>query len=559
MAQVTEPDRGSGVRGAIRRALRSPALLLFLGVFCLYMGNAKGYIDSGDAQGRFAVANRIWHDQSIFLAADDPWIQNSGIRAFTPDGQGISFYSLGQSITMLPGVIVADLASHLISEPRREEFRYLAAQFFFTVLTLPFLAALGVVCFYILARRLGLEEKYALWASAALAFGTYYGAYAKTVGMNVEICLLYLGALVVYTGGPRTALRVAATSTLLGLTFHYRQEFLIPVVLGLIALAVQARRDSELTTRWCFNILWPCFVLGCLALLHNYVRSGNVMEPFPGFYGLYQDGEISDALAGSTPVAENTYLFGRWPLEFLPVGLFGFHKGIFWFSPVLFALALGVVYRSRAWTRSLTLGAIPFAGYLAFIGSLNWLDSEGGWGPRYLLPSISFFVLAGAYWLRPIARSSSGRVLLASAVLVGASLQVFISFEGNNHLLAQVAEATRQFEGEPTSWQRSLIAARLRNAGWSYDDPAFTEVWSSPEVGALASKSSDQLWWTKLAMKSGSPVVRNGLAAVGVCVLLAGLLFLLRAALLRPRGANERATETPWSVPLGSVEAVARG
>ena len=143
----------------------------------------------------------------MLLPPDDPWLLACGYQFYTPEGQGVSHYGLGQSISFLPWVIVADWLSYLLPEESRERFTYLAPQFIYTFLILPILAALSLVLVFRLTRRMGMTERHAFWTAIAFGFTTFWYAYTRIVGMNLELILILLAALDIYTAGKPTILR----------------------------------------------------------------------------------------------------------------------------------------------------------------------------------------------------------------------------------------------------------------------------------------------------------------------------------------------------------------
>ena len=292
------------------------------------------------------------------------------------------------------------------------------------------------------------------------------------------------------------------------------------------------------------NLLWPILCSGVLVLLHNYARSGSPLESFPGYFQLYTTGEQGAALAGSSPLDPNALMFGSWPGEYLLPALFGAGKGLFWYSPILWLLVLWVHPRARAWHPALTLGLLPWASFLLFIGSIQWVLTEGGWGPRYLLPLTPFLVLAGGYGIAPLASRPGMARVLCALTICAAIFQAFIAFEGNNHILAQNKVVAARLGKDPGAYgQYSLLLGRLRNLGVGvFDDPEFVRTWHSPEVVALAARTEDQLWWLKLGTKTSSPLVKRGLIGGGLALLILGILLLGRACLpMRRRPAPDPA------------------
>ena len=104
------------------------------------------------------------------LQPSDPELPGTWLPR-TEDGRGISFYSIGQSISMLPGIVVGDLVSRVFPD-RKEELRYLIPQFLLMTVQIPLCSALALLAFFLLARRLDLSPTISLWTTFAFGFGT---------------------------------------------------------------------------------------------------------------------------------------------------------------------------------------------------------------------------------------------------------------------------------------------------------------------------------------------------------------------------------------------------
>ncbi|MCI0650797.1 MAG: hypothetical protein L0Z55_02815 [Planctomycetes bacterium] len=528
-----------------RRAARlrsSVTFLVFSGALFAFMGGAKGYICNCDAALRYLVAQRIWQDGSTLIKADEPLLSALEIVPRTESGEVISFYGIGQSLTMLPAVAAADLVAKRMSGSCAEQARYLGGQFLFTVLLLPFFSALALACAFILGRRLGLSALHAAWAVVALGFGTYWFYYSKTVDMNIEVSLLALAGLVVYTGGAPAWWRTALASLLMSATFHYRQEFLIPVSLTFAVFAYREWCAGRLTPGYVASLLAPALVLGSLVLWHNYVRSGSVFESFPGYFNLYLAEERSAALRASKPLAPEGLMFGSLPLEYLPLILVSLQKGLLWYSPAFLAGLFALIPGALRWRRALSLGAIPLGAFVLFISSLRWSEFEGGWGPRYLLPATPFLLLALAFAIGPLLERPAWARAIGAAIIAACVAQVALSWDGHNCHLEQnkVLRAELLLSGVPEAEAQarssSLLVARLRDLGLApFDPPLVREAWKDPRIAAARVELADRFWWQKLAGKTDSPRLARLVEALGVLLMAAGIALLVRALFIAAR------------------------
>ncbi len=505
--------------------LSTPAQL-FWGAALIYCAWGRGCIDVQDAQIRYLVANRIWDAGSIHLTAE----QADSIPGWLPrlaSGEGVSFYGLGQSLTMLPAVIAADLATRALPEPRRSELRYLIAQFIYMTAFLPLCAALGIVFYFRLARRMGLEQRHALWSAVAFGFATPWLYYAKSSFLEVEVIAWFLAGLVFYPASGASSRRLVASALCFGATFHYRQEFLIPVALTAAVLFVRAVRRGDASLRSCAAFIGPILALGSLVLLHNYARSGSVLASMPGELPEWHEPMLA-----------------AYPGENLAFIWLGVEKGLLWYCPVLGAAMLLLLPSGRRWSPSFLPAALPLGAFVLFVASLNWSRTEGGWGPRYLLPAVPFVMLALSWSLAPLAARARGRAALALLIGAASAVQFAIAFEPHYTPVEQTRRVNESLAGRGDGvridgWRRSMLLGRLRNLGVPVGDPPeVARAWRSVEVQHLRLPAGENLWWLKLGRKLGGGGVGVAIAVLGAVLAVAGAALicagLLRGARLRP-------------------------
>lgn len=83
---------------------------------------------------------------------------------------------------------------------------------------------------------------------------------------------------------------------------------------------------------------------------------------------------------------------------------FGNSRGFFYYMPHLIFGAYGIVSERRKTGQALLAGAIILLNFLFYSGYSHW---DGGWsfGPRFLIPTIPFFIYGCALWFaRPVER-----------------------------------------------------------------------------------------------------------------------------------------------------------
>ena len=521
--QPTDPSRHARppFAEAVKEKLRSRRALLFLGAFLFFVGNSRGTIPFVDAQVRYMVAIQMWRTGSV-TPTPEQWGQTTITNVPDgKDGRPISVYGLGQSITMLPAVAAADLASRLLPEERRAEFSYLAGQFLYMTFLLPFLAALSLLAFQVLLEKLRIDPAVAAWGAFALGFATYWAFYVKTIGMELEMTGWILWALAVHWGEDRRPLRVAATGLLLGFTLLYRQEFLIPVALIVALFAHREWRRGRLSAGYLAALCGPIAVFGGVDLWHNFTRTGSIFN------------------AGYSAVLRslNMRVFADYPGEHILDIMLGATRGFLWFSPLFLAALLLLLPGPRRWNRTMTLAAIPVAIFTVFLASTWNADMVGGWGQRYMVPLVPFYLAGSIYALSLRLHGRTYRAALAALVAINAVFQGILAFDDHNGVQTQIKlvqkMARDQGRGPMNGAQVNDMVGKFRNLGIApFDDDWVARSWAAPEVAALRTGISDNLWWLKLGRKTSSAWAIGALGVGGSALLLAGA-WLLAAALLR--------------------------
>ena len=518
---------------------------LFFAMFLLLAAGSRGTISNIDTQIRYMVAWRIYDDASVHPHPDE-LLATGGEFATGRHGDPVSPYGLGQSITMLPAVAMADVGSKLAPAESRAEIRYLAGQFIYKTLFLPLWGALAAVSLFTLARRFGLDPRAAIMTALAATLGTFWWYYAKTIGHGLEVTTLLLAALALWRE-PLSTRRTVAIGGLFGLSLLYRMDFLIPVA-AITAWAafrwgIRERRFSTLAA-----FVLPIFFCGLAVLWHNYERSGSILEA--GYSGALENAERA--------------MFAQFPGQHLLTILFGWTRGFLWFSPIFFAAVLLPFCRRE---RSIAVGPRVLLGagaivasYALFVASLDLAPRVGGWGQRYLLPITPFLVLGLAIGLRPLIERPRFRAALASFVFMNIALQGALTFfdhiEGQRQTGAVIAaaEASDRPDAAPTGWRATEWAAALRNWGVPLgDSAAVLEAWAKPEITALRTSITDNLWWLKLAAKTRGAKALLIRVVGGGLLLIAGLAFavLWRGSIRRGNRTEPESLHTPMGAQHG--------
>ncbi|MEM7233785.1 MAG: hypothetical protein AAF517_16535, partial [Planctomycetota bacterium] len=273
-------------------------------------------------------------------------------------------------------------------EQQKENIRWVATAFSNTTI-----AAAAVAVFFLLARRLGAERKAALIASLVFGLCTPIWHYATTYfSESLSAFLVVLAAERVAAHRQSTDWKMwLAVSIPVALLCLARMTQALVYPLFVIAAflfawtAIQRKQGGGRSIRSVLPGALRCTtaytVLPALTLagycLWNYIRFGDPLQPG---YPATIDGRAFDAF-------DESFLRGLYGLTLSP------GKGLFLFAaPTLVGL-----FAARRFVKTNGLGiaawlAIPLAPLLFFATYTYW---EGGycWGPRFLLPTLAFWIL----------------------------------------------------------------------------------------------------------------------------------------------------------------------
>ncbi len=522
-------DAHGAFRPVSRFGTRSP-LVLFVGCYFIYFAYGRGYISILDVQERYHITNQMWYHGTVHPNPDYA-AENPELFTLNDDGKYIAYSGLGQSMSMLPAAIAADLIARLLPSSRSEAIRYQAGQFIFKTFCTPLFATLTLVAVYILALRLGCGDHVGRWGAFALGFATYWPFYAKSAFLNLEIAMWLTWALVL-AGGPRKhrLLSLLGTGCCLGITLLYRPEFIVPVSAILLPLILCARGDGRRAWSRLFLLCVPVIAMGCVVLWHNELRTGSLVSS-----GSRQNLEAS----GVT-------LWADFPGQHLLQLFFGSVNGYFWYNPILLCIIPVLFCRSFYRRSAMVCGAIVVAIYCMLIASINFSVFDGGYGSRYLVPITPFLVLGVMVGVYPLLSQRRLRRVAAAGIVTASVFQIFLCFDDHhtpviqNRILArQVMESKRHTQ--LGKWRTSILAGRLRNLGVPIGDPpGVAEIWQSDEIQNARWPISDNLWWLKLAGMTASSAMRCALVAIGLVIGIYGFVLVFVALVPPVRGAAGR-------------------
>jgi hypothetical protein len=304
-----------------------------------------------------------------------------------------------------------------------------------------FISALAVAMLFLTAIRLGATRTGAVFASAALAFGTpFFGWSTAFFAHSVSGSLLIFAAAAIAftyagdTAGGQSRTRLTLFGLGLGILFGFTlvvDSTAAPACLlgGMLTLALAAPRGAAALLRMSSFLLVGGF-LGLLPLLvYDQLAFGS---PFTLGYSKVVDFEgMQQGFFGIT-----------WPKPNVAVSiLFGRYRGLLPLSPVLVLIPVGLYAMWREPSRRVAASAI-----LIVFCSFLWINAGyiywwGGWsfGPRYLIPAVPLCCLALAFaWPRSLWARAMTLVLLAASLFLSLSCAVAGIFTSDPNPIANV-------------------------------------------------------------------------------------------------------------------------
>ncbi len=399
---------------------------LFFGVFLLYMLSTSREDTYADARPIWDVAESIVYNQSITVPRLWPPDLPRGA-----DGKIYAASPLFPSLTQVPGVALRRALSALL--PRTAGLsKPLCAR-----LSTSFLAALTVVMFFGLARRLGASAASAAITTGMLVVGTTFWVYARYPYSEIlqAFCFTGLFAQLLKTRATPSAGNAAILGLWAGFLVDAKYTYVLVVPGAALYLLLYLRgnwRDVGRVALWATGPM--CAALSII-LFYNKARWGAYFT--------------TGYRVTSVPVFEERVLVGLWGL-FLSPG-----KSVFLYSPPLLLVlpAIGRLWRRwRAVFWALVATVVPS---VLLNAKLIYWSGDYAWGPRYLVFAVPVLMLPvclliddvlalAAGWRRRAAVATLGAVLLAGFCVQGLGNAFYW-----DHYIRIAKEARVRWLGQP--------------------------------------------------------------------------------------------------------------
>ena len=517
------------LRLARSSSVRTAACLVGLAFAAFYAGTGRGVFVFGDDILMYQVAESIWERGEVSVRSLAPQLDVAQ-AARGLEGRRFSKYGVAPSLVALPFYGASHRLFDRLELPETSDrFGNLrtGATIFGTGLANAAIGGAAVAVTFLLAVELGFPLLVALSTACTLGAATLMAHYASTFLSEplsaLGLALAMLGLLKAKSQGKSSIKGVVAGRWWLALsgfaagavvaTKVAHLVMVVPFLIWAGVLGWQRARHRGLvpySLYWSFSfLLW----LGAVAA-YNWNRFGSVFETGYG----------SEAGSFTAPL-----FLGLGGLLASPA------KGIFWYCPVLLLSILG----ARAfWRRDRACALVILAASAAWLLLISryyqWFGG-GSWGPRFLVPLLTLWILPAA---ELFARWRRGGKLLQTTAVVLIALSLVVSVAP---LLVPFSELDA-----PLVWSRTEFA----RAGWRLTESPLLQAIA--ELPAAVRATTAKLLGRQALGEAGLPASgprfpdfafeHYGSHALLVwtraCFLVALLALTLAAALARRPGAS---------------------
>lgn len=325
---------------------------------CLYVLSMGGHGYGGVGTTTYSVTRAMLLRKSVAIAPV-PW------GKIGKTGQFYAQYGIGHSLFNIPFYAVGHALAKL--SPSLTAY-YDRLTMLTTLFGQPVISALTCVLLFFVCHALGYSPRISLWCVYLYGLGTQAWMYAQ-LDFSEPILTFFLLATVyaLYSGTKtETDIPFVAAGAVFGVavTVKIGALFLLPVFFGYVLFSSKDRVRRTLL----FSV--PVLIIGGGVVgTYNFARFGNPLET--GY-----DHEFN-------------FLYGHVWRQFVK-NLFSWEGSIFLYSPVILLAfpAVKAFYRQYARFALLLFGII-----LAFFLFYPFTTNELYYGPRYLTPTLPFFVL----------------------------------------------------------------------------------------------------------------------------------------------------------------------
>jgi hypothetical protein len=471
---------------------------VFIFFLALFAATASGHIYTVDSTLNYMVTKSM---ASRGTLAVPRFMMTVGGR----DGRHYSKLGIGQSLAGLPmfwlGALVESAApdralfaaysrqviiphgSHAIAAEPQTLIRLSdreGAPLFFVTLTNVFVAAVLCLVFWMLLKRFGLSDVWALVGTSILAFGTPLWVYSRDFFGEPLFALCLLGTFYLVTDRDSAKPRRLMLAGLVSCVGMLTRATFIPLAAIFAVYMLLSSEERAAGARRFLRYIGFCLPGIVIWALLNYVRFGSVL--LTGYHTAFDQGFSVPLFKG---IAWNLVSPYRSLLLYGP--------------PVLLGL-LGLVSFGRRFRAELLL-VVSIVAYV-FIVYSGWWAWHGGWcwGPRFLVPIIPLLLVPGF-------------VALASGSRPWAALAVGLGFVG---FLVQLGAVLINYTAPYDYW------IKIGVLDWAEENIQMFSPITTHWRAALATPPVDYDLWLVQAWKVSKPVAVVIAAGLGVVAVAAG-------------------------------------
>jgi hypothetical protein len=363
-------------------------LSLYLFIAGFYLLTASGRIGRmSDSTTMFHVAQSMINERSLSSEPCDPRYDDPEIGSLCvpgKDGRFYSAYGFVPSLAVVPAILCARVLSRVVHMDSALIAK--ASVSFFTLLVAP----LSCVVLAMWLLRLGYSRRTAVLGACVLAFGSPFWHNSVSGFLSEPYFTLALLVAAYLLSSPRIAYACALSGLAFGVACGTRVASVALFPAFILSLAVQVRarrlrwidfvRDAAL-----FSVPVACW--GGLIAWTNYARFGSIFKT--GYHVAFPTLSFTFS---------NPLFLGMREL------LFHGEVGLLLFAPwVVLAFVCFPKFLHLHLPESVLSGAIFLINFVFYAKFYTW---HGGWagGPRYLLPTLPFLIMAIAPTLQAVQR-----------------------------------------------------------------------------------------------------------------------------------------------------------
>ncbi len=355
--------------------------LFFLSLYVLSMGG-HGY--GGVGTTTYEVTRAMLLKQSVAIS-EVPW------GKFGADGQFYAQYGIGHSLYNVPFYALGHVLVHLF--PRLAP-QYNRITMFTTLLGQPCISALTCVLLFCFCLKSGYSRKIALSCTFFYGLGTQAWMYAQLDFSEPILTFLLLGA-VYWIYVPEKTCEISKTSQVwslllsglflgIAVTVKIVALLLLPIFIGYVWFTL-AQNSSRLEKMLLFII--PAVGVGIgIVGVYNAFRFGNPLET--GY-----DNEFT--------------WYAKDILRHFGENLWGLEGSVFLYSPIIFLAFSGIKKFYKIFT---SFAVFLYGIILTLFLFYPFTTNELYYGPRYLTPTLPFFMLIAGVTLAKVQQPSQGFV-----------------------------------------------------------------------------------------------------------------------------------------------------